>query len=330
MKTLLKREEFERRVFERDDHKCVICDAPAQDAHHLIERRLWTEPDEAQGYFVENGVSVCGEHHKAAEQDFIPPQAFRQLLDLPTVLPRALDPDGDYSKWGVPFKLPTRENAKYPSTSYLDISPNQHGGNDVIETSSFFGFPAVVTLKMDGSNVVLRHDSMGARNGDTAHHRSFDMLKAIHAGIRKRIHPSLEIFCEWLYARHSIHYTGGIALPSYLMVIGVYDVEYRVWLSWTDTVRWANLIGYPTVPVLRVTAPVEQHRIYAHLQDDIDFAMRHGHEGIVVRNAYAFHYGQFGRFVGKYVRENHVQTDDHWQSGPIVKNELADPDPDPA
>lgn len=318
---LLTREEFEREVFARDKNKCVICGAPPADAHHLIERALWTDAEEKQGYLLDNGVSVCPEHHKAAERDLIPPQAFRRLLNLPTVTPRSLRPEYDHSKWGVPFRMPTRDAAKYPSTSYLDVSPSQYGGNDVIETAKFEDVPLVITIKMDGANVVLRRDSLGARNGDTAHHRSFDMLKALHAGFRHRIPEGLEIFAEWLYAKHSIHYTGSLALTSYLQIISAYDMKWRLWLSWDDTVRLAENLGYPTVPVL-CTGVYAGWQILGRVTGLGTEVIQDGHEGIVVRSTYPFHYGQFGTFVGKYVREGHVQTDDHWSAGPIIKNEV--------
>lgn len=37
---LLTRDEFRNGVFKRDDYKCCICNCPAKDAHHIIERRL--------------------------------------------------------------------------------------------------------------------------------------------------------------------------------------------------------------------------------------------------------------------------------------------------
>ena len=37
----------------------MVCKKPAVDAHHLLERRLW--PD--GGYHLDNGVSLCAEHH---------------------------------------------------------------------------------------------------------------------------------------------------------------------------------------------------------------------------------------------------------------------------
>lgn len=318
---LLTREEFERRVFERDGNKCVICGAPPADAHHLIERSLWTGAEEKQGYLLDNGVSVCPKHHIAAEKDFIPPQAFRRVVGLPTITPKGFDAGKDYSKWGAPFRMPMRDLAKYPSTSYMDISPGHHGGNDVIDSTAFFDVPVVVTIKMDGSNVVLRRDSVGARNGDTANHRSFDMLKSVHARIRQLIPAGLEVFAEWLYAKHSIHYTGALALESYMHVIAVYDTAWRLWLSWDETVDIARRIGYPTVPVL-CTGVYAGWQVLERLTTLGTDVIKTGHEGIVIRNSYPFHYGQFGRFVGKYVRENHVQTDAHWQTRPLIKNDV--------
>lgn len=316
---LLTRQEFEARVFERDRHRCVVCGSPPQDAHHLIDRSLWTDPDQLQGYLVDNGVSVCAEHHRAAEADLIPPQALRRMAGVDTIVPRDLDPNTDYSKWGKPFRGPSRDLAKYPSTSYLDVSPSRYGGNDVVETAGFAELPVVVTIKMDGANVVLRRDSMGARNGDTASHRSFDMLKGLHAGFRYRIPEDIEIFGEWLYAKHSIHYTDRLALTSYLQIFAAYDVKWRVWLSWDETKDLADKLGYPTVPMLcRGTYPSWQ--VLSRVTELGTEVIQNGHEGIVIRSAYSFHYGQFGSFVGKYVRENHVQTDDHWSAGPVVKN----------
>jgi hypothetical protein len=50
---LLTRDQFREAVFARDKHKCVICKEPAKDAHHIMERRLFTETDELGGYFLD-------------------------------------------------------------------------------------------------------------------------------------------------------------------------------------------------------------------------------------------------------------------------------------
>ena len=45
-------------------------------------------------------------------------------------------------------------------------------------------------------------------------------------------------------------------------------------------------------------------------------------EGYVVRLAGSFHYRAFRQSVAKYVRKNHVQTDDHWALREVVPNKL--------
>lgn len=61
---LLNRDEFRNGVFARDGHRCVICGEPAQDAHHIVERRLFSDG----GYYLDNGASLCGKHHIMAEE----------------------------------------------------------------------------------------------------------------------------------------------------------------------------------------------------------------------------------------------------------------------
>jgi len=45
-------------------------------------------------------------------------------------------------------------------------------------------------------------------------------------------------------------------------------------------------------------------------------------EGYVARVARRFRAHEFSRVVGKFVRKNHVQTSEHWMSGPVIPNKL--------
>jgi hypothetical protein len=98
MNNLLTRKEFKRQVFERDNHKCVICGGSAVDAHHIIDRKVWIDG----GYYLDNGVSLCEEHHWDAELSKITPVALREKIGLHTILPTHLDPQLIYDKWGNP------------------------------------------------------------------------------------------------------------------------------------------------------------------------------------------------------------------------------------
>ena len=126
---------------------------------------------------------------------------------------------------------------------------------------------------------------MAARNGDRADHPSFGPLKAYHAQIRRIIPEQTILFGEWLFARHSIPYVGPLALPHHFLVFDVYDQREQLFWGWHEVVRL-------------------------------------GHEGVVVRAVYPVHYTQFADNSGKWVRESHIQTDEHWKRQQIVKNEV--------
>lgn len=63
------RQAFRDAVFERDGHKCKLCDEPGiegdanLDAHHITDRNLMPNG----GYVKENGISLCSECHDKAE-----------------------------------------------------------------------------------------------------------------------------------------------------------------------------------------------------------------------------------------------------------------------
>ena len=55
------------------------------------------------------------------------------------------------------------------------------------------------------------------------------------------------------------------------------------------------------------------------ITDNLDLSRQ---EGVVVRLAEAFPYAAFGDSVLKWVRPNHVQTDEHWAHQVIIPNRL--------
>lgn len=65
MLKLLTRQEFKDNVFKRDNYKCVVpeCEQEAIDAHHIMDRKLFSDG----GYYLNNGASLCAEHHLDAE-----------------------------------------------------------------------------------------------------------------------------------------------------------------------------------------------------------------------------------------------------------------------
>lgn len=219
---------------------------------------------------------------------------------------------------------------KYPSTSYFTFSPSVDEKDKMrdepyINLSTMVNMDLVFTIKMDGSNVMLDSEKVAARNGISAEHKSFDPLKSIHAiKIKNQIPENLQIFGEWLFAKHSIHYIDNLSLNNYLMIFGIYDKESEYFLDFNTVQDFCKKYDLSTVPV--ITEIKKNYFIEKELQKFIiktaENIIKKGHEGIVVRNADSFKYDDFGKNIAKYVRKNHVQTDIHWKQQKIVKNYL--------
>lgn len=94
---LLSRDQFDKAVKARSAGCCVLCESAAIDAHHLLERKLWADG----GYYVENGVALCAEHHWKAETTEISVEALRLAAGIDVVLlPPGFHPACRYDKWG--------------------------------------------------------------------------------------------------------------------------------------------------------------------------------------------------------------------------------------
>lgn len=83
---------FRNDVFERDGHKCVYCELPAEDAHHITDRHEMPN----DGYVKENGISLCSRHHTLAE-------AFHQHAG--TFWYKGYHPSDLYEKIGSSYEL---------------------------------------------------------------------------------------------------------------------------------------------------------------------------------------------------------------------------------
>jgi hypothetical protein len=328
----MNREQFRTAVFERDHHTCVVpgCNQPAQDAHHIIERALWVNTTASKdGYFTDNGASLCGVHHIHAEKNFITPDSLREWCGIKeTILPFNFETMHIYDKWGIMIKSPNREVIKYPHTPYLPFT--QSAKLEVIndcgyaDLEKFVDMPLVITIKMDGSNCLLTSEKVCARNAYSANHKSFDLMKAEHSKIQHLIPPNIQIFGEWLYAKHSIHYCeiNHNKLDGLFQLFAVYDKNTTLWQSWDTVKQWAKILGVVTVPIINEVSYSSTFELAGKISAVGESIVHHGHEGIVIRNKYPFYWGRFSENIAKYVRANHVQTDKHWTTQPIVKNEI--------
>jgi RNA ligase-like protein len=212
---------------------------------------------------------------------------------------------------------------KYPRTPHLPWSRGATNDDKIAKSvSSLIGQPIIITEKMDGSNTCLERKSCFARSHSSIPaHPSFDQFKALHASIKHIINDGLQIFGEWVYAKHSIGYS---KLPGYFLLFALRDAEDKFWCPWADVEMWARILNVPTVPVLyqgSVSSEKELQRTTEFLmtQPSVYGGER---EGIVVRKSHGFTDDAFSGCAMKNVRANHVQTSEHWKNQSIVKNGL--------
>ena len=103
MASLLSREQFRTRTLARHQSVCVVpsCSLATVDAHHILNRNLFHEPDEFGGYFMENGAGLCAKHHLDAEYTLISTKDLYEWceIDAPAI-PAHLDPKLTYDTWG--------------------------------------------------------------------------------------------------------------------------------------------------------------------------------------------------------------------------------------
>ena len=334
------RDEFRNGVFARDQFKCIVCKAPAQDAHHIIERRLF----EDGGYSLDNGASLCGPCHILAEQTLISPDELRAKAGILKIhLPPHLYPDYEYDKWGnitnpngsrvkgelffdgsvqkilAAGKVLDRflPHVKYPRTYHLPFSLGRTEDDRALrDCSQFEGKRVIVTVKMDGENTTGYSDGyVHARSLDSNNHPSRNWVKNYLSGLLFELPKGWHICGENLFAKHSIHYNN---LQSYFYLFSIWN-ERNECLAWNDVTDWAALLDIPVVPVLYDGIWNENHikGLFNETYNGNEC------EGFVVRIADKFEYCNFRKSVAKFVRPQHVQTNQHWIKTAIVKNNLA-------
>lgn len=339
---LLSRDDFREGVFARDGHKCVICGEPAQDAHHIIERRLF----EDGGYYLDNGASLCGKHHIMAEETTLHCDEIREACGIEKILlPEHLYADQEYDKWGNPVvnnnvrlkgelfhdesvqKILAQgkvldlfsDHIKYPRTYHAPWTGSTTKDDKVCKNDDHFqGKEVVATIKMDGENTTMYQDYIHARSINSGPHETRNKVKDIWAQVGYQLSKGERICGENLYAKHSIAYEG---LPSYFMVFSWW--EESTCLSWEDTVFNAAVLELDVVPVM-YEGTYDRDLIQEIYERDFK---GEGCEGYVIRLAGEFEYGQFKNSVMKYVdpkfRQKVNSAHGHWISKKIEPNKLA-------
>lgn len=334
----LTREEFRNSVFDRDGHKCVICKKDAKDAHHIIERRLFSDG----GYYLDNGASLCEDCHIDAEKTLYSCDFIREKVNITKIiLPEHFYSDINYDKWGnIILNDNTRlkgelfydesvqkilksanildkfsKYIKYPRTYHLPWSNLLKDDRMLRNDDCFVDRNVVVTLKMDGENTTMYNDYIHARSLDSSPHESRNWIKTFWSKMSYMIDDNMRLCGENLYAKHSIHYAD---LKSYFMLFSIW-IDDKC-LSWQDTVEFAKILDLETVPVIYegIYNKEKIQNIYKKYEDI--------HEGYVIRYSDEFKYSNFKNSVAKFVNDKFRnlinESHGHWISKKVEKNLL--------
>jgi hypothetical protein len=201
------------------------------------------------------------------------------------------------------------ESSKYPRTYHFPFSPGTTSDDRIkSDWQDILQYELVVTEKLDGENTCLKKEGVFARShsAPTLNPWAKNMWD-IHRLVKDNL-GDFNIFGENLFGIHSIEYE---RLESHFYIFAIRESD--KWLSWDEVVFYANVLDIPTVPVIKRGFFKEKELI-----ECINEALKNGSllgglcEGVVVRKADAFDTETFSNHVLKYVRKNHVKTDEHW------------------
>ena len=212
---------------------------------------------------------------------------------------------------------------KYGRTYHYPFSPGttsddriNHGyWRDVQAISNL-----VHTEKLDGENNCLSAYGVFARSHTAPTASPWTRaLRERWQSIRHDLND-IEIFGENLYAVHSIAYKR-LEHHYYVFAARCQDT----WLCWEEVKWYAAFFDLAVVPELKVVPPSimdergfreevlmlagQASLLEAYDAHTLDPCTR---EGIVSRNAGEFRVADFAHHVFKYVRKDHVKTDEHW------------------
>ena len=137
----------------------------------------------------------------------------------------------------------------------------------------------------------------------------WDPNDGLYWKIKSLIGSNETLFGENLYGEHSIHYN---KLTDYFYLFAANDGIN--WYSWDDIKMLANIMNIPTVPELwrgRIYNEDELQKLVDKYVHDSEW---YGdiREGVVIRITDSFKIEVFSKYVCKWVRPNHVQTNEHW------------------
>lgn len=211
---------------------------------------------------------------------------------------------------------------KYFKTYHLPWTQSSTSDDKILTkkdiTKDFYNLEDVyASIKYDGECTTIGRGYSHARSIDSKDHWSRKHIKQLAIDLYKDIEPGWRICGENMLATHSIKYN---ELESFFYVFSVWD-DTNTRLSLDEMNEYCDFLGLTTAKVLK-RGPFRSFYFGDNLKLDLE-----KDEGYIISNSDRFHHSESKSNLAKFVRKNHVETDEtHWMSrleSNDVKNKLA-------
>lgn len=201
--------------------------------------------------------------------------------------------------------------SKYSRTYHLTNSPGlQNDDRHQKDISNLIGTQIVILEKLDGENTGIETNGVYARSHATYAVKPWNVLvRQLHNMIGKDIPEDVMLFGENMEGIHSIEYTN---LDSFFYLFGVRDKN--KFLTWREVEEYSYILDIKLVPILFKGSVESEEELFNLVEDLSSGESKLGGkmEGVVVRVQGSFDQENFQNNVVKWVRKDHVQTDEHW------------------
>ncbi|BDS10056.1 RNA ligase family protein [Aureispira anguillae] len=201
------------------------------------------------------------------------------------------------------------QSRKYGRTYHLPFSQGVSNDDKILKDwQGLLKKELLITEKLDGENTCLKSTGVFARSHAAPTRNPWAKnMWVIWDRLRDSL-GDLEVFGENLYGIHSIEYQ---QLSYHFYVFAIREGDH--WLSWEEVLFFADILDLATVPVFEMGKFTEKElKELITKRMELGSALGGDCEGFVLRNADGFSSVDFKYNVLKYVRKNHVQTDEHW------------------
>ena len=203
---------------------------------------------------------------------------------------------------------------KYCRTFHWPASETVHADDSLSKhANAFIGREIIITEKLDGGNTCLYNGEVYARSTGMPSHDGWMAMVRKHHAWKTHQFPNIAFYGEDLYGVHSVSYD---AIPEaetyYLFAVRVGNT----FLAWQDVETYAKDLNVKTVPVIfrGVMESIDTLTTFMQEQRKLPSVLGPEREGFVIRHPESFQARDFEKHVVKYVRANHVQTEDkHWR-----------------